>query len=327
MLLYETVKSCGPVGFESVQTPCPWHIVVNLHGNVAMDQECLQQLEELWKRNLPSWRQLVLDREVSPAIWDSGWWTAWIGFWVWNEFSGGQTCVELDRCDPERSSPMVWRPRRLGFLRSALFALLSPAILPVTRWRQSCIREALRCCDTRPPRIHNGKRGGTQIRCATVQFFVSASFEDGPSSLGIPYSLHGIASKCSLAKMLTSPLYYLFPVGLEELYRVEAESLTGIISDLVRRAGSNHQISDFHVLCTSKMCTRPIQVFSKALLDSPGLQLSEEEQRIISQLRLANVKKFCRYGTQCRGGLRLLFRTTWTARYFQLQKAQLVAIW
>eukprot|EP01036_Dinobryon_divergens_P031155 gene31155-40510_t len=51
-----------------------------------------------------------------------------------------------------------------------------------------------------------------------------------------------------LAKMLTSPLYYLFPLGLlDELDReqeVEADSSpSGIISDLVQgAAASNHQI-------------------------------------------------------------------------------------
>ena len=181
----------------------------------------------------------------------------------------------------------------------------------------TCIQEALHCCNnTRPVRIHNnnnnnGKSDGVHFekfvtsalstriitrRLANplqewVTFRLSSlfpadvpSFVDTTTSpLGMSCTLHGIASKSSLAKMLTSPLYYLFPLGLEELDRVEAESPSEIISDLVRGAGSNHQISDISILCCSKRCKTPIQVVSKALLDSPELiKLSPEEQKIIS---------------------------------------------
>ena len=47
--------SSGPVGGESFQTPCSWYIAINFHGNVAVDQECLQLEEVLSGHNLRSW--------------------------------------------------------------------------------------------------------------------------------------------------------------------------------------------------------------------------------------------------------------------------------
>lgn len=62
---------------------------------------------------------------------------------------------------------MLRRPRRLYFLRSALFALLSPSGYtlsdPLEAELMESIRKALRCCDTRPPRIHNGKNDGVHF--------------------------------------------------------------------------------------------------------------------------------------------------------------------
>ena len=173
-----------------------------------------------------------------------------------------------------------------------------------------CIKVALQCCEARPAWNLNGKNDGvhfgnfvTESLTARIitrklgapsdgwaTFPFNCLFPADVSSVvnaqspidDMSYSLHGIASKSSLAKMLTSPLYYLFPLGLDELDREEADSPSGIISDLVQGAASDHRIPNFPVLCYSERCATPIQVVSKVLLDSRELNLSTEEENILS---------------------------------------------
>lgn len=183
---------------------------------------------------------------------------------------------------------------------------------PLEKELMDCIKVALQCCETRPAWNLSGKNDGVHFekfvtesltaRIITRKLLAAPSGDgwatfsfnslfpadvssvvNAQSPLGdMSYSLHGIASKSSLAKMLTSPLYYLFPLGLDELKREEADSASGIISDLVQGAASNHRIPNFPVLCYSNRCATPIQVVSKVLLDSRDLILSTEEENILS---------------------------------------------
>lgn len=186
---------------------------------------------------------------------------------------------------------------------------------PFERELMDCIKGALQCCEARPGWNLSGKNEGVHFEKFVTESLTAriiirkllgapsssadgwatfpfnclfpadvSSVVDAQSPLDMPYSLHGIASKSSLAKMLTSPLYYLLPLGLDELDREEADSASGIISDLVQgAASSNHQIPNFPVLlCYPKRCATPIQVVSKVLLDSRELILSMEEENILS---------------------------------------------
>ena len=94
------------------------------------------------------------------------------------------------------------------------------------------------------------------------------------SSTGSSYCIHGISSKASLAKMLSSPLYYLFPLGLEELDRI-ANGEVRIISSLVEGTSSHHGQFDFPITVNANRCKTPIHVVSKA---ADSINLSPEEQ-------------------------------------------------
>ena len=98
-----------------------------------------------------------------------------------------------------------------------------------------------------------------------------------------PCHIHGISSKEKLSKMMTAPLYYLFPLGLEILNadtsKVDNNRSGGVIVPLVESSSTtNSGDFKFQIKVSPKWCKNKITFINNATINN----FSTEEERIIS---------------------------------------------
>jgi hypothetical protein len=100
--------------------------------------------------------------------------------------------------------------------------------------------------------------------------------------------IHGIASKAALQKMLTYPLYYIFPVGLEALDEIDFLNgciLTQFISSTLEQ---EIFLNDFKVGVKNKFFSKPISFVSSAV--SSKQSLTESEWECFKNFEISSVK-------------------------------------
>ena len=157
------------------------------------------------------------------------------------------------------------------------------------------MKEAVSACERRPPKNERNENDGkpfedfvaaalktrimlrrlNQIGSRTSCFYfsdlfpadVSRIYNDKEMFINDCCYLHAISSKANLSKMLTSPLYYLFPLGLEILEKqINSRAQSNVIS-VVEGASTKKYVPHFSVNLSSNCCDTKVTFVTQAVPD------------------------------------------------------------